>query len=132
MLSSEKPANIHEAIVNEFITKFPQSNDGYYALANIQIAKGEVANADKTMQTAIGKVTAKDEAHYNFARLIYRNAFIPEFEEKAKAIGWTLDKALDEVQKAQSAKDNDAYRHLKHKLLMQRVIMQRLIQTLRH
>ena len=112
MLSSEKPANIHEAIVNEFITKFPQSNDGYYALANIQIAKGEVANADKTMQTAIGKVTAKDEAHYNFARLIYRNAFIPEFEEKAKAIGWALDKALDEVQKAQSAKANDAYRHL--------------------
>lgn len=112
MLSSEKPANIHEAIVNEFITKFPQSNDGYYALANIQIAKGEVANADKTMQTAIGKVTAKDEAHYNFARLIYRNAFIPEFEEKAKAIGWTLDKALDEVQKDQSAKANDAYRHL--------------------
>ena len=112
MLSSEKPANIHEAIVNEFITKFPQSNDGYYALANIQIAKGEVANADKTMQTAIGKVTAKDEAHYNFARLIYRNAFIPEFEEKAKAIGWILDKALDEVQKAQSAKANDAYRHL--------------------
>ena len=112
MLSSEKPANIHEAIVNEFITKFPQSNDGYYALANIQIAKGEVANADKTMQTAIGKVTAKDEAHYNFARLIYRNAFIPEFEEKAKAIEWTLDKALDEVQKAQSAKANDAYRHL--------------------
>ena len=112
MLSSEKPANIHEAIVNEFITKFPQSNDGYYALANIQIAKGEVANADKTMQTAIGKVTAKDEAHYNYARLIYRNAFIPEFEEKAKAIGWTLDKALYEVQKAQSAKANDAYRHL--------------------
>ena len=112
MLSSEKPANIHEAIVNEFITKFPQSNDGYYALANIQIAKGEVANADKTMQTAIGKVTAKDEAHYNFARLIYRNAFIPEFEEKAKAIGWTLDKALDEVQKAQSAKANDANCHL--------------------
>lgn len=117
MLSSEKPANIHEAIVNEFITKFPQSNDGYYALANIQIAKGEVANADKTMQTAIGKVTAKDEAHYNFARLIYRNAFIPEFEEKAKAIGWTLDKALDEVQKAQSAKANDAYRHLQAQII---------------
>ena len=74
MLSSEKPANIHEAVVNEFITKFPQANDGYYALANLQIAKGEVANADKTMQTAISKVAAKDEAHYNFARLIYRNA----------------------------------------------------------
>lgn len=59
MLSSEKPTNIHEAIVNEFITKFPQANDGYYALANIQVAKGDFANADKTMQTAISKVTAR-------------------------------------------------------------------------
>ena len=59
MLSSEKPTNIHEAIVNEFITKFPQANDGYYALANIQVAKGDFADADKTMQTAISKVTAR-------------------------------------------------------------------------
>ncbi len=117
MLSSEKPANIHEAIVNEFITKFPQSNDGYYALANIQIAKGEVANADKTMQTAIGKVTAKDEAHYNYARLIYRNALIQEFAEKTKSVGWTLDKALDEIKKAETTKANDAYRHLQAQII---------------
>ena len=117
MLSSEKPANIHEAIVNEFITKFPESNDGYYALANIQIAKGEVANADKTMQTAIGKVTAKDEAHYNYARLIYRNALIQEFAEKTKSVGWTLDKALDEIKKAETTKANDAYRHLQAQII---------------
>ena len=112
MLSSEKPTNVHEAVVNEFITKFPQTNDGYYALANIQIAKGEMANADKTMQTAIGKVTAKDEAHYNYARLIYRFAVTHETDEKTKSLGWTLDKALDEIKKAQSTKSNDAYRHL--------------------
>ena len=117
MLSSEKPANIHEAIVNEFITKFPESNDGYYALANIQIAKGEVANADKTMQTAIGKVTAKDEAHYNYARLIYRNALIQEFAEKTKSVGWALDKALDEIKKAETTKANDAYRHLQAQII---------------
>ena len=117
MLSSEKPANIHEAIVNEFITKFPESNDGYYALANIQIAKGEVANADKTMQTAIGKVTAKDEAHYNYARLIYRNALIQEFAEKTKSVGWTLDKALDEIKKAETTKAYDAYRHLQAQII---------------
>lgn len=132
MLSSEKPANIHEAIVNEFITKFPQSNDGYYALANIQIAKGEVANADKTMQTAIGKVTAKDEAHYNYARLIYRNAFIPEFEEKAKAIGGHLIRLWMKSKRLNLQKPMMLIAICKHKLLMQRVIMQRLIQTLRH
>lgn len=117
MLSSEKPTNIHEAIVNEFISKFPQANDGYYALANIQVAKGEFANADKTMQTAIRKVTAKDEAHYNFARLIYRNALIQEFAEKTKSVGWTLDKALDEIKKAETTKANDAYRHLQAQII---------------
>nr|WP_315455880.1 tetratricopeptide repeat protein [uncultured Prevotella sp.] len=117
MLSSEKPTNIHEAIVNEFITKFPQANDGYYALANIQVAKGEFANADKTMQTAISNVTAKDEAHYNFARLIYRNALIQEFAEKTKSVGWTLDKALDEIKKAETTKANDAYRHLQAQII---------------
>ncbi len=117
MLSSEKPSNIHEAVVNDFIAKFPQSNDGYYALANIQIAKGEVANADKTMQTAVGKVTAKDEAHYNYARLVYRGALAHDLEEKTKSVGWTLDKALDEIQKAQSTKANDAYRHLQAQII---------------
>ena len=117
MLSSEKPANIHEAVVNEFITRFPQANDGYYALANLQIAKGEVANADKTMQTAISKVAAKDEAHYNYARLVYRNALIQEFAEKTKSVGWILDKALDEIKKAQTAKANDAYRHLQAQII---------------
>ena len=117
MLSSEKPTNIHEAIVNEFISKFPQANDGYYALANIQVAKGEFANADKTMQTAISNVTAKDEAQYNFARLIYRNALIQEFAEKTKSVGWTLDKALDEIKKAEITKTNDAYRHLQAQII---------------
>ena len=117
MLSSEKPANVHEAVINDFIAKFPQANDGYYALANIQIGKGEIANADKTLQTAVAKVTAKDEAHYNYARLVYHNTVLPVLEENTKAAGWTLDKALDEIQKAQTVKANDAYRHLQAQII---------------
>lgn len=117
MLSSEKPANVHEAVINDFIAKFPQANDGYYALANMQIGKGEIANADKTLQTAVAKVTAKDEAHYNYARLVYHNAVLPVLEENTKAAGWTLDKALDEIQKAQTVKANDAYRHLQAQII---------------
>ena len=117
MLSSEKPANVHEAVINDFIAKFPQANDGYYALANMQIGRGEIANADKTLQTAVAKVTAKDEAHYNYARLVYHNAVLPVLEENTKAAGWTLDKALDENQKAQTVKANDAYRHLQAQII---------------
>ena len=117
MLSSEKPANVHEAVINDFIAKFPQANDGYYALANMQIGRGEIANADKTLQTAVAKVTAKDEAHYNYARLVYHNAVLPVLEENTKAAGWTLDKALDEIQKAQTVKANDAYRHLQAQII---------------
>lgn len=112
MLSSEKPVNIYKEVVDDFITKYPYSNEGYYALANIQLANNEVDGADKTMQNAVQNTKEKDEAHYNYARLIYRVAVSPEFTEKAKATGWTLDKALAEIQKAQTVKANDAYHHL--------------------
>lgn len=117
MLSSEKPGNIHEAVINDFIAKFPQASEGYNALANIQVAKGDISEADKTLQNAVAKVTAKDEAHYNYARLVYRNAVVPALEEKTKPAGWTLDKALIEVQKAQAIKANDAYRHLEAQII---------------
>ena len=117
MLSSEKPENVHEAVIKDFIEKFPQANDGYFALANMQIAKGEISDADKTLQTAIEKARAKDEAHYNYARLVYQNVLIPSLEEKVKAVGWSLDKALGEIQQAQSIKQVDAYRHLQAQII---------------
>ncbi|MFC2449141.1 MAG: tetratricopeptide repeat protein, partial [Prevotella denticola] len=117
MLSSEKPENVHEAVIKDFIEKFPQVNDGYFALANMQIAKGEISDADKTLQTAIGKAKTKDEAHYNYARLVYQNVLIPSLEEKVKAVGWSLDKALGEIQQAQSIKQVDAYRHLQAQII---------------
>lgn len=117
MLSSEKPENVHEAVIKDFIEKFPQANDGYFALANMQIAKGEIFDADKTLQTAIGKAKAKDEAHYNYARLVYQNVLIPSLEEKVKAVGWSLDKALGEIQQAQSIQQVDAYRHLQAQII---------------
>ena len=117
MLSSEKPESVHEAVVKDFMEKFPQANDGYYAWANRMIAKGDIAEADKTLQTAIGKVTAKDEAFYNYARLIYQNALNPSLEAKTKSVGWTLDKALEVIRKAQEVRPVDAYRHLQAQIV---------------
>ena len=60
------------ATINDFLQKFPTLNNGYVTLATKLLANGEVAEADKTLQQAIAKTTAKDEAHYNYGRLIFQ------------------------------------------------------------
>ncbi len=63
MLSSEKPVGTHEALINDFIAKFPQANEGYYAKANLLVAQNDLVNADKVLQEEVNKATSKDEAH---------------------------------------------------------------------
>ncbi len=113
MLSSEQRPEKHDAMIEDFITKFPQVNDGYYAKANRLISKGELAEADKVLQVELSKAMPKDEAHFNYARLVYQAAMNPALLEKSKVLGWTLDKAMDEIRKAYAVKPLSAYDHLK-------------------
>ena len=59
MLSSEKPVGTHEALINDFIAKFPQANEGYYAKANLLVAQNDLVNADKVLQEEVNKATSK-------------------------------------------------------------------------
>ena len=117
MLSSEKSASIHEATINDFISRFPQVADGYNAQANVLIGKSNFAEADKVLQTAIARVSMKDEALYNYARVIYYNTVNPANKDRLQGLNWTLDKALDEVKKAYAIKPLNAYRHLQAQII---------------
>ena len=64
MLSSEKSASIHEATINDFISRFPQVADGYNAQANVLIGKSNFTEADKVLQTAQQKYEGKNS--YSF------------------------------------------------------------------
>ena len=112
MLSAAKNDEIRTATINDFLQKFPTLNNGYIALATNLFGKGDISEAEKVLLQAIAKVKAKDEAHYNYARLMYQGAVTPALTEKAKAQGWTLDKAMSQANEAYKLNPTPIYKHL--------------------
>lgn len=112
MLSSNKIESLRTATINDFLQKFPALNNGYTALASLLFSKGNIAEADKVLQQAISKVKEKNEAHYNYGRMIYQGATMASLADKAKAQGWTLDKAMSEANEAYKIKPEPVYKHL--------------------
>ena len=86
-------------------------------MATKLLANGEVAEADKTLQQAIAKTTAKDEAHYNYGRLIFQGVTTAAIADKAKAQGWTLDKAMNEANEAYKLNPAPVYKHLQAQIV---------------
>ena len=112
MLSSNKIESLRTATINDFLQKFPALNNGYTALASLLFSKGNIAEVDKVLQQAISKVKEKNEAHYNYGRMIYQGATMASLADKAKAQGWTLDKAMSEAIEAYKIKPEPVYKHL--------------------
>lgn len=112
MLSSNKIESLRTATINDFLQKFPALNNGYTALASLLFSKGNIAEADKVLQQAISKVKEKNEAHYNYGRMIYQGATMASLADKAKAQGWTLDRAMSEANEAYKIKPEPIYKHL--------------------
>lgn len=112
MLSSNIIESLRTATINDFLQKFPALNNGYTALASLLFSKGNIAEADKVLQQAISKVKEKNEAHYNYGRMIYQGATMASLADKAKAQGWTLDRAMSEANEAYKIKPEPIYKHL--------------------
>ena len=93
---------------DEFIENFPTSAFGYKEKATYLTSKEQYAEAAKLMDESIKKVTAKDEAHSNYADLIYQKII---YKGDSTYTAWTLDKAIDEAQKAYAVKAQPVYKH---------------------
>ena len=97
-----------EAYIDDFIKRFPTATEGYTNKAMNYVNTGKYAEADKMMQTAIERATKKDEAHSEYAKVILqKQIYHPDNSYPA----WTLDKALEEAQKAENINPLDVYRH---------------------
>lgn len=102
-----------EAAIVDFIEYFPTLTDGYMARARLFSARGQYKEADKVMATAIKNVTDKADAHFSYARLIYNKLTTDTRPYES----WTLDRALDEVERAISISSQPIYSHLKAQIL---------------
>lgn len=92
----------------EFIEKFPTSSFGYKEKATILTSKEQYEEADKLMTEGIKKSTAKDEAHSNYADIIYQKI---AYKGDSTFNAWTLDKAIAEAREAYAIKQLPIYQH---------------------
>ena len=75
---------------------------------------GKFAAAEKDMEQAINVSNKKDDAHYSYARMIYNKEIYQSAQPYA---GWNLDKALSEIQTANSINSQPTYRQLEANIL---------------
>lgn len=83
--------------IERFIQKFPQVSDGYVYRARYRTAKGNFSAADDDMEQAIKLAEQKDDAHYQYAELIYQKEV---YQSDKPYSAWSLDKAFSEAQEA--------------------------------
>lgn len=102
------PVDVYNEYTQEFINKFPTSAFGYKEKALYLVDQEKYDEAAKLMEQGIKKSAAKDEAHSNYADLIYQKI---AYKGDSTYTAWTLDKAIDEAQKAYAAKPQPVYKH---------------------
>lgn len=96
----------YSQLVDRYIQKFPQSNDGYVYRARLKVAKDDFQGADEDMRMAVSEGSAKDDAHYQYAQLIYQKNI---YQSDKPYEPWTLDMALQESKAAASINPQPVY-----------------------
>ncbi|MCR5131209.1 MAG: tetratricopeptide repeat protein [Prevotella sp.] len=115
MMAGEKhDSAAYVGYIRDFIRQFPQEIDGYSSRGQLQLYAHDLAGADATMQEAIANVAHKDEAHSAFASLMMQQQFyLPDSTFTA----WSLQRALDEANTANSINPQPIYQHQQAQLI---------------
>lgn len=101
-------------LIEDFIRQFPNETDGYIARAIQSVNAGSFSAAEKDMEQAIKVSDKKDDAHYSYARMIYNKEL---YQSAQPYSGWSLDKALSEIQAANTINPQPTYRLLEANIL---------------
>ena len=112
--ASQLDSAAYVALIDDFIQQFPSAADGYTARALQASAGGHFADAQRDMEQAIKYASAKDDAHFTYARMIYNKEIYQTTETYSD---WNLDKALSEIQTAIDINPLPSYRQLEANIL---------------
>lgn len=114
MTNSRTNSTNYLATANEFISRFPTTIDGYSAKAEYYIANNDFKSADDVMHDGIANVEAKDEAHFSLSKMIYNKIL---YSTDSTFTGWTLDKAIEEIDAAYAINPQPIYTLHRSKIL---------------
>lgn len=104
----------YATLAEDFISKYPKDIDGYIAKAQIETDGNNFSEADKYMQKAIKNVEEKDDAHYNYAKIIYAKEL---YKKDSPYPAWNFNKALQEINTAYSIKPLPLYKNTEADIL---------------
>ena len=114
LASSKNDSLAYAELIDDMIIKFPTAPDGYTYKSQLSASNGDFTTADQCMKEAIRVSSPKDEAHFNFARLIYNKEI---YQTDKSFESWNLDKALSEIQEAISINPLPSYQQLQANIL---------------
>ena len=114
MAGSTTDSATYAGLVEDFIQKFPNVADGYLYRAELLASNANYDAADRDFQIAIKKAEQKDDPLFSRARTIYNKVV---YQNDNLYEGWTLDKALADIQEAYSINPLPGYRQLEGNIL---------------
>ena len=112
--SSTMSTEEYDQLINRFIEKFPQSSDGYIYRARQKVAKDDFQGADDDMKQAIKVGDMKDDAHYQYAQMVFQKIL---YKDDKPYTPWTLDFALEEAKAAYKVNPQPVYQQLQAQIL---------------
>ena len=110
LAGSTQDSLVYAQMVDDFIGKFPGAADGYVYRAQLLADANRFADAAADMDRAVEVGDKKDDALYNYARLIYQKE---QYKKDIPFEPWTLDKAVEKVDEAYGINPVPAYMLLK-------------------
>lgn len=106
--------NEYKDCINRFIEKFPNATDGYIYRARQSASEGDFVSADADIKQAIKVAEKKDDAHYQYAQMMFQKAIT---EDGQPYEGWNLERALEESKAAYDANPQPVYRQQQAQIL---------------
>ncbi len=113
MASGVYAPNQYFDLLNDFISQYPNSMEGYLRRATYYINIGDdthYALAVEDLKKMLDVAEKKDEAHYNIAKLIY--SYQLNIGDKKPYASWTFDYALNEINEALAITQEPIYYQL--------------------
>lgn len=115
MIAAQRNDSInYPATIEDFITTFPDKEDGYEYKAMMLTDRKDFTAAETAMNKAIEVSTSKDNAHYQYAKLIYNKNIVMG---DSTYTAWSLDKALQEANAAIAIQPLPLYHVMKGQVL---------------
>lgn len=104
---------VYEGMLNDFINLYPNNSEGYVRRAQFNANyrdEDHFAQIETDLDKALKLADKKDDVLFNFSKIIYTNDILdPPFIYK----DWTLDKAIELIDKAKSINDMPIYEQQK-------------------